>query len=732
MAEKTAFQAATQNENVPKHHSRIPLSSRRYETTQFGLVTPFYSAESVPGDTLRLNSKHNIRSASLKAPLMSDVFMQKDFFSVPMQALLPLNWQKLITNPVSGDDVVARDINCCAGMYDLNFGGRTAMSNPFRQLKNQKFFSGYAESATFETMGNSKYQVGGLATLINLLNFSSFIYSRGSLLSTLGTNLWPLCKGFRVNTTPLVGDQLVDFDSMVEYSFDEFYDHVFSNIKKYVLSNRLVNNIAISYILPPSNKDSNYTTKSAVFSSGGYYGDKDYSFIDAAIDFCREHFIQKFHIPSIGPKQVTVGEVVGIYQDSTGAGFEYEFIGTDVDSYADINLAPCAAYQMVCAHYFTNDRIDDIYSAELYRDSMRSLSDVGRNDFSGVYQFFTFNGVRTFYDSLSGKIIRRMFEVVDNINGSIIVSEGNALTYASKPDIAAWYYVLNLLGFNRSLRFQDYFTGSRLSPLGVGNTNVSVDASAVSVIDITRNIQMQRFLNTINRIPRKLEGYFGKLFGANTGPDYHNPSYLGQVRDKVITYETENTAEAQQKNPVSVTSTFSSNGDKYVFEFESGSYCILLGLVSFDIPRVYSRTIDRNNLHIDRFDYFNPFMQTIGDQPVYRLELNSANVLKGDNVSPAAFGYQTRHAEYKTTYPTACGGFIEKTALPNWQFIADAGQATLAIVQSSEFIRSKPYELDKFYISMYGYSPATRYHFICDFVNDVQADRPMILNPNIL
>ncbi len=731
MSEKTAFQAATQNENVPKHHSRIPLSSRRYETTQFGLVTPFFVTESVPGDTIRLNSKHNIRSASLKAPLMSDVFMQKDFFSVPMQALLPLNWQKLITNPVDGDDVIARDINCCAGIYDLNFGGRI-MSNPFRNLKNQKFFRGYVESATFPIQGNSQYQIGGLATLINLLNRTSLIYSKGNLLSTLGTNLWPLCKGFRVNTTPLQGDQPVDLSTMKEFSFDEFYDHVFSNIKEYIIKNRLVSSIGIKYIVPPSNTGSGYTTKSTVFTSGGYFGDKDWTFVDAAIDFCREHFIQSFHIPSIGPSQVTLGEIVGIYQDSAGDGFEYEFIETDEESYADINLAPCAAYQMVSAHYFTNDRIDDIYSAELYRDAMRSLSDVGRNDGTGKYQYFTYNGVRTLYDSLSGVIIRRMIKVADNLNSKIMLKDTDAIGYADKPDVAAYYYLQNLLGFNRSLRFQDYFTGSRLSPLGVGNTNVSVDASAVSVIDITRNIQMQRFLNAVNRIPRKLEGYFGKLFGANPGPDFHNPSYLGQVRDKVITYETENTADAQQKNPVSVTSTFSSNGDKYVFEFESGSYCIVLGVVSYDIPRVYSRTIDRNNLHIDRFDYFNPFMQTIGDQPVYRLELNSANVHKGDNLSPLAFGYQTRHAEYKTTYPTACGGFIEKTALPNWQFIADAGEATLAIIQSSEFIRSKPYELDKFYIAMYGYSPATRYHFICDFVNDVQADRPMILNPNIL
>ncbi len=215
------------------------------------------------------------------------------------------------------------------------------------------------------------------------------------------------------------------------------------------------------------------------------------------------------------------------------------------------------------------------------------------------------------------------------------------------------------------------------------------------------------------------------MFGTYVAPDYHNPIYLGKIRDKVISYETENTGAAQQTNANSVTSTFSSTGNNFALEFDSDRPTIVIGVCSFDIPRVYSRTISRDALHVDRFDYYNPFMQFIGDQDVNTLELGYS---RGDR----EFSYQSRHAEYKTKYPICSGGFAKQNVLPSWQFVADL-QYEPSDNLDSNFIRSRRSELDKFYLSLTGESPATRFHFICDFYNDLSSvSRPMVANPNIL
>lgn len=96
--------------SAPRSHSKFDLSKHIFGTYRFGELAPTYVMECVPKDKNPLRSRHNIRSYTMKAPLMQDVSMFKDSFAVPMRAILPLNWEKLYTNPVIGDDVVAGNV----------------------------------------------------------------------------------------------------------------------------------------------------------------------------------------------------------------------------------------------------------------------------------------------------------------------------------------------------------------------------------------------------------------------------------------------------------------------------------------------------------------------------------------------------------------------------------------------------------------------------------------------
>lgn len=662
--EKSALVKRTEGKYAPTSRSRFDLSFHNYITPSYGKITPFLSLEGVAGDKIPIRSTHKVRSYTMKSPLMSDVYMQKDFFAVPMECILPLNWQKIFANPVVGDDVNAEECNC--------------VFNPSIILGKNTLINGITSNVVFDDMNKP-------AQALNTLFLLEKLISKGSLFSNLGINLW---SSWYFNTGSVVFDNHT-YNLPDGSDFDDFEDIILDIFRKTVFMNKIGQPFTVTYIQLDSSQSEGFkrTTKTFVPIDA-----QDTEYFEDFLDFAREHYLTGIEFNG------SIGNPV----------FNSIVVRTNAPS-ENLNIAPIIAYQIICAHYFTNDRVDYIYSAELYRQMMRGFI----TNYSA--DTFDYNGVPTLYDELSGHFINKLASLV-------VAGASDLQTYK------AFYYFVNLFGINNSLRYSDYFTGARLQPLAVGNTDVQVNPQGVSVIDVTRKIQIQRFINLVNKTGRKFEEYVGKIFGTYVAPDYHNPIYLGKIRDKVVSYETENTADAQQTKQNSVTSTFSSTGNTFVLEFDCDRPTIIIGVCSFDIPRVYCRTISRDALHIDRFDYYNPFMQFIGDQDVSNAEL-------GYSRGTLEFAYQSRHAEYKTKYPICSGGFAKQNVLPSWQFVADLqtfGSFDSSTLDSN-FIRSKRSELDKFYVNLTGETPATRFHFICDFYNDLSGvSRPMVANPNIL
>ena len=80
--------------NTPHNRSKFNLAYQFFDTHRFGEYHPFFVMECVDSDRVGTRCSHDVRSYTLKAPLMQDIKMKKDFFSVPMQAILPLNWEQ--------------------------------------------------------------------------------------------------------------------------------------------------------------------------------------------------------------------------------------------------------------------------------------------------------------------------------------------------------------------------------------------------------------------------------------------------------------------------------------------------------------------------------------------------------------------------------------------------------------------------------------------------------------
>lgn len=104
---------------VNRNRNTFDLSYFNYKTQRFGQYEPFFVMEGVPGDTIPLSSSHNVRSLPMKSPFLSSLTLSKDYFMVPMQAILPNTWELIFSNPASGDDV-PDDANCIFDLFRVS------------------------------------------------------------------------------------------------------------------------------------------------------------------------------------------------------------------------------------------------------------------------------------------------------------------------------------------------------------------------------------------------------------------------------------------------------------------------------------------------------------------------------------------------------------------------------------------------------------------------------------
>lgn len=634
--------------------SKFKLERRRYQTFRFGELSPHFCTEAVPGDKLPLHSSHELRSYTLKAPLLSGLSMKKDYFAVPYCAIQPFNWDKIITNPNIGQDVPS-DVP----FYSSSKAVLDAIASIWSELSN---FSSTDPLPTVLTAYLKSYVV------------LEYFLSSGSLLRNLGYDLsscFSQASGVRI-------------PSEIRNVFDYFSSQLLALIRSGLDSYNSIQ-CTIGGV--------NLVVDIVSLTSVSQYRLSFHDFLQRV----REE-PESLNITSVvvSSTPLTVSALLSLVAD-------YQVDNT-VNNNVPISWYRVAAYQLVAYHFFQNDKIDYVYNAQLYRQLMGDYI----FSFQSQYDVFTVNGLSYQYDYLSKHYL-------DIFLGEFTSSGYNANDYA-------FAYLSGLLCFRRSLKFQDYFTGSRSQPLAVGDTTVAVNSNLVDVVDVTKKIQVQRFLNNVARIGRDPRHYMKGIFGVTPSYDFHDPAWLAHTNDSVGTQENENTGDLQFSAQNSVSSVFRSNAAKFEFTFHCEVNSIVIGITYFDIRRAYPHSNDRNIMMKDRFDLFLPDFQFIGDQPLKRFELGDVS-----NSPDDPFSYQIRDMQYKQTFDIACGGFVND--LPAWSFMSPR-YFPQAI--GPRFIRSSNDELDELYVSLTGNNLAEYFHFIVINTNTVMAVRPMVAIPQIL
>lgn len=701
------------------------LSYRLWNTHRFADYSPTYVTEGVENDQIHLNSYDRIDSLSLKAPFKGTIKKIKESFMVPNMAILPLQWDRIYAQPTIGDDV-PKDANCIIRMFPQRFASiytsmASALNSHIKEIREGQL--GQAKALTDDV-------AGCFTGLLRFLTLGEYVYSNGSLLNVLG---------YKISSEFVALADSIGNATFVSRDFDWYYDQLITDLFKYV---------QVVYVVIPEGSDSKsfiYRGLSSTISDDSdfylpfrelldLFRDNPLAYIsDVAFDanltqasslvyldesIADIYLGQRSFTIVIPPRQQTI--------EPAPAG--------DLN-HSTLNLTRLLAYQMIVQHFYTNSNVDFMYSAELYRQYFKYLADFIQSE-SGVVldPSFSYNDYPLQYDYLSGHNLEFVLGISPDLwDDSVFGPIANGLwqTTAAPKIYAAWSMVF---GFRKALRFGDYFTGSRPRPLAPINTDVAVNNGMVSVVNITRNIQAERFANAVMRTGRKIEEYVEGLFGRSPQPDYHNPFFLARQEEVIFGDSVQNTAETQSTEENSRTANFAGNLSPHTFTFHNDDMhpCIYMQIVHYDLRIAYSRSIDRQFMHEDRFDMFNPDFQYIGDQAIYGPEIGYFSINLGSGVEiPDIFSFTTRDMEYKQRFDVQSGGF-SAGRLPGWS-IGDSCLARYQFVNlSPDFIRWRNTDLDQLFLSLTGYSLGNYFHFICITDNNVSAKRSMAVDPQIL
>ena len=673
-----------------QNRTTFPTSYAHYTSEVYGRLQPFYFMDGVEGDTIPLNSHQEVRTPTLKAPLMSKITKSKDYYAIPMRAILPRTWEMIYANPTQGDDI-PEDANCFIHLSKFigsayNFfrlGSNTFDMTPFR-----------------------------IQLIIRNVLFYEMFYSDGSLLAKDGIHLSSL---FEYRPASQSDEGVWSVDVRNGYSYDQWFDMKFV---PWLRSLDIVFRInGHSYAL-----DKDATTAVA----------DNYVTMHRLLELLRDY--ADFEVTSVNGVTALDTAIEGLsINDLMEVALAFTIVQPADDQV--INIAHLLAYQIVCYHFYTNDKIDSIYTAQLYRGLMTSLFGAAVNTsgtptanyINSIRKYFSYNGELLEYDIFSSAVLDDLAAgLTSGMTGisSALTSYSNA-NKASRLTAA----FRNIFGYNRSLRYGDYFTGSRPSPLAVGDINTAVVNSEVNALDMTKSLLMQRFLNSVNRVGRKFSSYVQMLSGRLPASTPTNPTFLAHTADIIGSYEVENTGE----NQGNIVTNMRDGSSKYAFSYDVNEPCVVLGISWYEVARIYSRTIERRAFHKTRFDMFNKFFQYAGDQAIFRKELD-ARWLVSDVANDPNFAYTLRYMEYKQRISHCSGAFARY--LPGYAFITDKnrlGEAYLDDAQiSPEYIRAREEEFDQFFSSVSNYSLGGCLHFIVKYVNECDAERQMEYAPSML
>lgn len=656
------------------------LTHQEFITPRFGEVTPSMYLHTVAGDRVSHHDDMKTVLNQINGNFLSTIRQYVDSYFVPLRSVYPYNYEKLIPNPTKGDDLP----NLALPQFPIVLFFKEYLSSSLSYVVND---NGSTETRTISNfMSNSYSTIGDGFRLSRFLSFLYFV-SRGQLLDYLGVCFDNNIDNVNQNERSYFQHQVDEGFRLIYESYNSTGDSYINEIIPNLTSNTFDTSVAGSRNYSVNTLSEFRDAIATCIERGNYPYLPNTSWV-SGLDSIYDYFVSFFTIVYI-PNRSNFVQRVNADENAFNVGY--------------INLEKILAYQQVIAQYFTNDHIDNVYNSELFMQNLRSVMYPSINGRTTEYTF-DYNGVSTEYDLISaGGTYYSLIsdDQVGNINRQFV--------------FASLMFVLR-----RSLRYGDYFSTARPNMLAVGQLQINVADGGVSPIDVTKNLLMQRYLNAANYIGSGFLQYMASIYGVTPSDTGTFPRFIAHRVIELGNDVVNNTAENQGYQTTNLIGVTDQNG----FDVFIDDFGVIINVVSYDVLPVYKSGIDSTYHLSDRFDYFNPMLQGIGDQAIRRSEM-IGNPASRDNI----FGYTMRNAEYKFKVSRAHGAFVNSL---NAMLLPVPISRLNTENIDPDFIRDKPSFLDSVIPVSTGISPAEYFHFAVSCTNELHCARKIQATPPVL
>ena len=368
-----------------------------------------------------------------------------------------------------------------------------------------------------------------------------------------------------------------------------------------------------------------------------------------------------------------------------GFSFSQENISQQLDDtirlmndWTPVSVLELRAYQMIFNEWFRDQNIDD--PVEFGTDSFIY-------DFEDERSYVEFNALTTirkkrwakdyFTSALpSPSMADDVFIPIDSnvvytdsgggTEGLVVSTDANSLS----AEFGGVFYAKSASSSSsgRLIDGANYNNGLAYDP----NGTLRATDNQTTIRELTRAQAVYQYLLDIARGGNvRYKDFIKTLFNVDV-PDYRAeiPEYIGGGSQPVIvtevlqTSETDLTAQGTMSGRgVSVSSKASKN---HFFSYSAKEHSFLMVIACIMPKASYASGIPRRHMKFDRYEYYIPQFDHIGDQEIKRVELSQN--LYGD-AKYETFGYAPRYAEYKSSVSRVHGEY--RSSLKFWTLARD-------------------------------------------------------------
>lgn len=180
------------------------------------------------------------------------------------------------------------------------------------------------------------------------------------------------------------------------------------------------------------------------------------------------------------------------------------------------------------------------------------------------------------------------------------------------------------------------------------------NAATFDVNDLRLAFQTQKFLERNARAGTEYKDQLMAHYGVYPRDDrLQRPEYIGGTRSPIIVSEVLQTSSTDSNTPQG---NLAGHGMSVSRQFGASYYAkefgIVIGIMSIMPRPVYQQGIDREFLGETRYDLLLPEFVSLGEQPVYNMEIMASWTDKDFN--NGTFGFNGRFDEYRTARNMVC------------------------------------------------------------------------------